>query len=351
MILDETAKPNVPVLSSAPPSLRTKLGKIALILTLLAFLLHPAEASRDKSGEGGIRVRIAEGGRGADGLVERTLRIENLGDRVYGDLLLRIRSQPMSYFGFSPEDLSVYPLGSALLYVYDPEGGLLLPRQEVEIKVYARGGGPWNVEVIGDGSPMAVAFLEEAGLDDIFGDYSPQSKEALLTALGETGSRKGVVNRIQGQYLPHGLRGLHGQEIVSEILDDIGVALGETLSYKNRVVVADRRSEGRQYHSEAMGAMRDGDLRRAQDLLRMSLLADPSSIEALGDLGRVIFLEGGDPHMAKVYVDAALQGDPGNPDALATLSEILWEMGDRAGAEETAKKAMGLVRTTDPEDD
>jgi hypothetical protein len=286
-----------------------------------------------------------------NGTSEKTLKITNKSDAVIDDVVIRISGAPMSYWGFAPDKLSIYPTGIAYLYLYQPEGGLLLPRQERDFTIFSRGPGGENFKMFADAPGMAEEFLDSGAVDIGFADYKTQIREAFRLSIRDPLIRKQMAERQGGSGMGGGALGVHMQSIISDLLVDIGMTLGDTLSLKDQTAAGDPRGKGWQLFLEAERILGDGDTGRVENLLRMSLILHPRNAMALNNLGYVIFLSNGDLRVAKEYVESALEIEPGNPNFLANLAEILWALGDIKGSERAARQSMGIDLGTPPRTD
>jgi tetratricopeptide (TPR) repeat protein len=306
------------------------------------FILEPRLSASAKDIQAECRVKIVKSFSGKEGISEKTLRIVNESDAIIDDLLVKISGRPMTYWGFSPDTLSIYPTGTAYLYLYQPDGGLLLPRQERDFVFFSRGPGGEQFEAFADGEQIAEELLEGGTLDNNFDAYYSQIREAFRLSIKNPLLRQQIASRQGGFELEGGAIGMHMQSIVSTLGTDIFMTLGETLSIKDHTAGGDPKGRGLQLFFEAERAFGDGDIGRAEGLLRMSLILHPVNARALNNLGYVIFLQKGDLHAAKDYVESALALDSQNQDFLTNLAEILWAMGYTERAEEVAREAMGI---------
>lgn len=276
------------------------------------------------------------------GMVVQTVKISNHSDKIINKVVLSFVAEPMIYLGLEESSLSIFPDGKGSFFLDDEAGGFLLPRQDRVIDIYQRGGGSLDLKVIGGDKEISNQMIVEARVDEIFGSYAPQSKEAFRTILENDKAVKSLLHRAGGVSLGEGGRGVYLQTVSSFIIEEIGRTIGDTLSELagGNAVIAQR--EAGASFAQAEKAYENGDMKAAEELLRRSLSFFPGDSLVLNNLGYVIFLSKRDNASAKDYIKQAIQMEPENPYYLSSLAEVLWSDGEKEEAIKLIRKANGL---------
>ena len=313
--------------------------------TIFFFSLWLLAAGVQAENNGSVQGRLIESFKTREGVSVKTVRLTNLGDNIIDGVVISLKSQPMSYFGFDGDSLSVFPDGEGSLYFYDSEGGFLLPRQERDVKVFQKGGGSLSLKVISGEKEIAEQMIKEARLEDIFGSYAVQSREAFRDTVRNPKAWDALVAKETRGKVPREQEAVHLQSISSSIIEEVGGAIGYALegAGKGDSVIAHR--EAVTSFSQAQKAYERGELGEAEMLLRRSLSFAPGDSLILNNLGYVLFLGKQDHSTAIDYIKQALEAEPENPYYLSSLAEVLWsrnKAGDKDEAVRLIRKANGL---------
>lgn len=297
-----------------------------------------------------VEARVVGSHKTREGISVKTIRLVNLSDNIINGVVLSLTSQPMSYFGFDVNRLSVFPDGKGSLYFYDSEGGFLLPRQERDVKIFQKGGGALSLKVISGERDIGEQMIKEARLEDIFGSYVVQSKEAFRDTLRNPKAWDALVAKETRGKAPQEQEAVFLQSVSSSIIEEIGGVIGDAIdgSSQRGGVVAHR--EAVSSFSQAQKAYERGDLEEAEMLLRRSLSFAPGDSLILNNLGYVLFLGKHDHPTAIDYIKKALEAEPENPYYLSSLAEVLWSRGgpgDKTEAVRLIRKANGLDAKND----
>lgn len=295
-----------------------------------------------------IGAQVTSRGRLPRGVTSYAVKLTNNTDKVYDGVVLTVTGEPMSYLGLTASALGVFPDGTGSFYLFDREGGVLLPRQDKIVTIFHKGEGTLRVEAVGGDVQVAKKMADEARIESIFGAYTAQAKESFREMVRNPEAMRGLLVNSDQERVGEGVEAAHLQSISSAIIEQIGVAIGDSLSVRGGApgaadVIAHR--EAVTSFSQAQKAYEMGDLEQAESLLRRSLSFFPGDGLVLNNLGYVIFLGKGDTAAAKDYINQALQLEPDNPYYLASLAEVLWSEGERKEAMRLIRQAHGL----DPE--
>lgn len=312
-------------------------------------LLSGASLGFALGGEGGVTAQIEESLLSPDGILSETVRISNHSDEIIDGVILSVSARPMSYIGLTQGRMSIFPDGRGSFYLEESDGRFLLPRQDRVVKIFHKsgmesGGEGEQIElsVASGDNQMAERMIEEARLEDIFGSYTAQSREAFRELLRNTEAWKALVRRSNPISLGDGGSGVFLQSLSTAIIDEIGLIIGEALAGQENAndVIAQR--EVATSFVQAQKAYETGDLDLAESLLRRSLSFAPGDGLILNNLGYVLFLNKRGNASAIDYIQQALRTDPENPYYLSSLAEVLWSEGDRDEATRLIRKAKGL---------
>jgi hypothetical protein len=291
---------------------------------------------------GDVSVRQIAGFKTKDGVTVKTFRLQNDTSRVIDCVALSLHSAPMGYFGLDADHLSIFPSGTGTFYLEDREGGFLLPRQKKDIQVFQRGGGGAVASVVSGIEGVAEKMIDEGEVDVVFGSYTPQAKESFRDFSKTPKAWRELVDKSSPTEIGDGARGVFLQTLISGIIEEIGVAIGDTINAQKMSgdIIAQREAETS--FVQAQKAYDMGDLNQAESLLRRALSYSPNDSLIQNNLGYVMFLIGDDVKSARDYIEQALKAEPDNPYYLASLAEVLWQEGDRENGIKLLRRAHGL---------
>lgn len=321
-------------------SVKYCLGSVLLFGASLGFALGE---------EVDVTARLEETLLNPDGTSIETVRISNHSDKIIDGVILTVSARPMSYFGLTEGRMSIFPDGRGSFYLEEAEGGFLLPRQDRAVKIFHKSGMGSDKEgrkidlsVASGGNQMAERMIREARLEDIFGSYTAQAREAFREILRNPEAWRSLVQRSIPISLGDGGRGVYLQSLSTAIVDEIGLTIGDALADQENAndMIAQREAETS--FAQAQKAYDGGDLDLAESLLRRSLSFAPRDGLILNNLGYVLFLNKRGNASAIDYIQQALRTDPENPYYLSSLAEVLWNEGDRVKATQLIRKAKGL---------
>lgn len=286
--------------------------------------------------------------RGAGGTSKITYRVKNDGADDVREFQIDIRAKPMSFWGLSEGDLSIYPDGIVSLYFFDGEGAIV-PKNggEKTITVFSKNAeGGEELELSSGRAEISRRLLEKSTVGALFGVYGPVAREMFRAFVADDDAWGALVGKTGKWALDSGGAGLHSQALLAGVVQAVGEAMGEVLQMRKSHPGGDPETGAKRYFLEAERAHSNGNLEQAEQMLRQSVALSPGSPRTLNNLGYVIFQRGGDLVDAEAYIRAALAAEPDNPHFLGSLAEVLWGRGERLKAVDTAEKA----RTLDTDD-
>lgn len=279
--------------------------------------------------------------RAAEGIYETRVTFSNKGEESIGQVLLVLEAEPMSYWGNSPEGLSVFPEGKVDLYFAGADGDpFLRVGQTKTIPVYSGAGGDPRVEVATCSSEdIFLALVRHIEVVDRFGKYAPYAESSLRSLYLSEGGWNDILDTSGAKVSGEIGRRYFFSTVADSSLAAIAVGVGMMAVGGDAATEGQRGYMAETSFNEAKTAFEEGRSDEAVELLQRVLILEPENAMALNNLAYIMLKRGDSAGAARPFIEQAMKIDPSQPGFQNTLSIVRWGEGKKDEAIDLAHQA------------